>query len=51
MEACQKAREVTAELSTLTASAWTLCDHVLGDGRGSAQMAARLDEARLQVDP
>lgn len=34
-------------LSTLTASVQALCDTVLGVGRGNAQLAVRLDEARL----
>ena len=37
-------------MAALTASSWALCDVVLGAGRGSAQLAHHLDEARFQVD-
>jgi hypothetical protein len=36
---------------TLTASAWALCNTMLGVDRGNAQLALCLDEARLQVCP
>ena len=46
----QAAWEAIMELMVLTSSGQALCDVMLGVGRGSAQLAPRLDEARLQVD-
>lgn len=39
------------ELTALTSFGQAQCDIVLGAGRGSAQLASRLDEAHHQVDP
>ena len=39
-----------SQLGALTTSGWVLYDIMLGAGRGSAQLASRLDEAHLQVD-
>ena len=47
----QAAWEAIMELMVLTSSGQALCDVMLGVGRGSAQLASHLDEARCQVDP
>ena len=38
------------QLATLTTFGRALCEVVLGDGRGSALLPLRLDEAHLHVD-
>ena len=43
----QKVLEMGDQLAVLTISGWALCDVVLGAGWANAQLALRLDVARL----
>ena len=43
----QKVLEMSDQLAALTILGRVLCDVVLGAGRGNAQLALHLDEARL----